>query len=465
MAQKPLSANSKAIRKGFIEHLAARYVVDESGNFPRAISASGRPRNLPSLTFEYAKWAEGGTTHRIPNRSIPAEEYPTFMAGLETAIRGGLPRVCGTSFKPVDSRSFVDSKGDTLLNTYLPYAPERPANYESVKATLDEYAARVFHQNPQDKKHMLQFCGDIIQNPSRRPQHGVIVRGHPATGKSTLPNLLKVAMDGRYVWSESDYTPAFKQFSEVLPNHLVVSFDDASAGKNTPEDLKLAVTRNTANVEIKGVQTVVEREVYSRIWVISNKHRPFMLPADDRRFYVTEFLEHLHSVEESEAYYEAFTAFWKNPENAPGIYWWFKDIDTSDFKPNSCIKTEARKQVIAMSTSGADAVIAEFLGGTEVSSIDADGITQTETPPARMVFHVLELVKYAKDRRIPEMPADMLSRKLTEAGYEKTRRPVGTCNDGKQIDLWQKIVPGQRRAPPLTPQQVEDISVAYDGKV
>lgn len=455
---KALSEPTKAIGRKFIASLAQRYVIDESGNFPRAITASGRNQNLSSLTFEFKPWAKGHA-----DRRISADEYAPFMSGLETKIRGGLPRVCGISFKPVNTRSFVDSKGDTLLNTYLPYAPERPANYAECKVILDAYADRVFHQSAQDRKHVLQVCGDTIQNPARRTQHGTIIRGHQGTGKSSVINLLRVAQGGRYVWSENEYAPAFKQFSEVLPNHTVVAFDDATAGKNTYEDLKLATTRDTANVEIKGVQAVVERDVFARIWVISNRQRPFPLPADDRRFYVTEFLDHLHDFTESEAYYEGFTAFWKNPDNAAAIHWWFRDIDLSDFKPGSCIKTEARKQLIAMSTSSADSAILEFVGGTEISHIDGDGITQTETPPVQTVFHESQLAAYLKERRIPDMPPDMLRRKLTEAGYEEKRLIVGTCNGGKQIDVWRKITPGQTRAPKLSDSQVLTISAAYNG--
>lgn len=455
---KALSEPTKAIRRKFIDYLASQYVVDESGNFPRAIKASGRSQNLSSLVCEFPTWAKGHAS-----RQIPTDEFGPFNASLESAIRSRLPRVCGISFKPVAERSFVDSKGDTLLNTYIEYAPERPANYDECKIILDAYAARLFHQSAQDRKTVLQFAGDTIQNPARRPQWGIIMRGLPATGKSSLINLLKVAQDGRYVWSEADYTPAFKQFSEVLPNNTTVVFDDATAGKNTPEDLKLAVTRTTANVEIKGVQTIVEREVFARVWVINNRHRPFMLPADCRRFYVTEYLDHLIDLGDSEAYYEGFTAFWKNPDNAAAIHWWLRDIDLSDFKPNACIKTEARKQLIAMSTSNADTVIAEFLGGTPMSHIDGDGITQTETPPVRDVFHRSQLTDALLNARIKDMPEDLLRRKLTEAGYEETRRIVGTCNKGKQIDLWQRIVPNQKRAPTLTTDQIIEIAGAYNG--
>jgi hypothetical protein len=455
---KQLSEATKGIRRKFIASLAQRYVVDESGNFPRAISASGRSQNLSSLTFEFKAWATGHS-----DRLISSEEYTRFMASLESAIRGGLPRVCGISFKPIAERSFADSKGDILLNTYIEYAPERPANYEACKVVLDKYAGRLFHQNAQDHKVVLQFCGDTIQNPHRRTQWGVIMRGFPATGKSSLINLLRVAQGGRYVWSEADYTPVFKQFSEVLPSNTIVVFDDATAGKNTPEDLKMAVTRTTANVEIKGVQAIVEREVYARVWVINNRHRPLVLPADCRRFYVTEYLDHLHDVADSEAYYEGFTAFWRNPENAAAIHWWFRDIDLSDFKPNSCIKTEARKQLIAMSASGLDAVIAEFLGGTPISHIDGDGIAQTTTPPVRSAFHQSQLADALLNARIKDTPEDLLRRKLTEAGYEQKRRVVGSCNNGKQIDLWQKIVPGQLRAAPFTPDQIAEIAAAYNG--
>lgn len=454
----PLSEPSKRIRKDFIAHLSRKYVVDESGNFPRAISASGRTQNLSSLTFEFGPWAKGNADRRVPDA-----EFTLFMSRLETAIRGGLARVCGTSFKPVDTRSFTDSKGDVLLNTYLPYAPERPANYATAKAVLDDYASRLFHQSEEDKKHVLQFCGDIVANPARHPQWGVIVRGTSGTGKSSLMGLLKVALGGRYVWSENDYAPAFSQFSEVLPNNLVVCFDDATAGKSTYEDLKLAVTRDTANVQIKNVQSILERDVFARIFVLSNSHRPFMLRADDRRFYVTEYLTHLHDFADSEAYFERFTAFWKNPDNAAAIYWWLREQASPDFTPHACVKTEARQQLVAMSTSSADTAIVEFLGGREISYTDSHGVTVTETPPVQTVFHASQLDAYLKERRVADLPPDMLRRKLTEAGYEEKRRVVGNCNGGKQIDVWQRIVPGQKRAPALTDDEVATISAAFNG--
>jgi hypothetical protein len=457
MASK-LSERTKKIRREFIAHLSQKYVIDESGNYPRAISASGRRQNLSSLTFEFAPWAKGNAERRIAE-----EEFEAFMVGLERAIRGGLARVCGISFKPVQERSFVDSKGDMLLNTYLPYMPERPANYAEAKAILDDYPARLFHQSDEDRRNVLQFCADIVQNPTRRPQWGIVMRGFPGTGKSSLISLLKVAFEGRYVWSENDYAPVFKQFAEVLPNNMVVCFDDATASRSTYEDLKLAVTRDTANVEIKGEQTIVEREVHARVFVLSNSHRPFVMSADDRRFYVTEYLDHLHDPAESNDYFEKFTSFWKNPENAAAIYWWFRDMDLTDFTAHSCVKTEARKQLVAMSTSSADTAISEFLGGKEVTYIDAQGVSQTETPPVKTVFHESQVLNFLQTRRIPEMPSEMLRRKLTECGYSEVRRVVAGCNSGKQIDLWQKIIPGQRRAPSLTPDQIDDIAVAYNG--
>jgi DNA invertase Pin-like site-specific DNA recombinase len=436
-----------------VADLAADQIIDKADFFARLDLESYAGRSRANSILKRLKVSVLIDPATPPRFHVLKDSTPVF----------DLPRVCGVSFKPVAERSFVDSKGDVLLNTYIEYAPERPANYDECKIVLDAYADRLMHQNPQDRKIVFQFAGDTIQNPARRTQYGVIMRGFPATGKSSLINLLRVAQGGRYVWSEADYAPVFKQFAEVLPSNTTVVFDDATAGKNTPEDLKLAVTRMTANVEIKGVQTIVEREVFARIWVINNRKRPFMLPADCRRFYVTEYLDHLIDLADSEAYYESFTAFWKNPDNAATIHWWFRDIDLSDFKPNSCIKTEARKQLIAMSTSGADTVIAEFLGGTEISHIDGDGITQTTTPPVREVFHQSQLTDVLLQARIKDLAPDLIRRKLTEAGYEEKRRVIGSCNKGKQIEVWQKIVPGQKRAPTLTTEQISEIAAAYNG--
>jgi hypothetical protein len=108
--------------------------------------------------------------------------------------------------------------------------------------------------------------------------------------------------------------------------------------------------------------------------------------------------------------------------------------------------------------------IAEFVGGSEISHIDAQGETQTETPPVRTVFHISQLTTFLGQRNVTEMPIDMIRRKLSEAGYVEKRRVVEGCNSGKQIDVWQKLVPGQRRAPPITPADQEAIVTAYNAE-
>jgi hypothetical protein len=163
-----LSQTSKDIRNRFIAHLALRYVVDESGNYPKVISASGRTQNLSSLTFEFPQWAKDN------DQRVPEGEYAQFTSSLEFAIRARLSRVCGISFKPVETRSFVDSKGDRLLNTFLPYRPERPANYAEAKAILDDFASRLFHQNSDDMKHVLQFSDTPFSVPINAPSMALL---------------------------------------------------------------------------------------------------------------------------------------------------------------------------------------------------------------------------------------------------------------------------------------------------
>ncbi|MGO4332487.1 primase-helicase family protein [Cupriavidus sp. M-11] len=110
----------------------------------------------------------------------------------------------------------------------------------------------------QDRKHVTQVMADIVQNPCRRPQHGLIVTGEQGTGKSTLFRIVRAALGGRHVY-DGTYGSALSSFSEVFVKNLLVVVDDDVGRKDTYERLKSNITKTETSVEIKGVQEAAER--------------------------------------------------------------------------------------------------------------------------------------------------------------------------------------------------------------
>jgi hypothetical protein len=282
----------------YAKHLAAEsWCVDVSGIRPAALHAdSNRAACAEYFKIEFADWCDAN------GLSIASFDSNVVSRSLVDKVMARLPRIFGSSFRPT-SEKFFKSRGALLANTYKPVDAPAPADL-TTPAILQGYLERVLPQK-EDRNRVLQFLAHIIQMPQVRPQFGLIMTGEGGTGKSFLVRLVEAALGNRYCWRENSYKPVFKQFSEVLPNNLLVTFDDASASAHTYEDLKHAITSEYQEVEVKGQQKTVSREVYARIIVLSNLEKPLRL-VDDRRFYVTEPCVHKVSREESIVLFKKF---------------------------------------------------------------------------------------------------------------------------------------------------------------
>jgi hypothetical protein len=285
---------------------------------------------------------------------------------------------------------------------------------------LQEYLDRAF-SNDQDRKVVVQFMADIIQNPTKRPQWGLILTGVQGSGKSTVIELVKAALGGNYVWSGNSYTPVFEKFSEALPDNLLVCFDDAPAKADTYEKLKRAITCSEVEVEIKGQQNRVEREVYARVVICSNNPRPPSV--------------HRESPEETAQFFEKFIT-WKE-ENVLAIYHWLVSVDLTGFSRGSCIKTSTHATMVGMSTSVLDDAVSNFVD-------DREG----------QAFHPNALYRYLKNLGIPVGAVDLIKSTLAKYGYESSRRRVRGIEG--QISIYQPASIG--KAAPLSEAEISAIA-------
>jgi hypothetical protein len=455
----PTLLDPKESAKRYAAYLTAASDCVDVSSYPMKVfnADSDSVRIIEDLRYGFPTWAKASNI-RV---DLKDDKYGAFLDGLTNRLMPDLHRVLGSSFYPATNyekakhKFFKDSHGVLLANTYVPFQPQRPS-VSGTPPILAEYLSRVL-SNPQDYKMVLQWCADIIQNPSRRPMWSIVVTGEQGSGKSSLFRLVTLALGKRYTWERGDYGPVFKQFSEILPNNLLVSFDDAPPRANTYQKLKQVITCTSAQVELKGVQKLVHRDIHARIMVCSNSPRPLIIEKGDRRLYCVEPSKHKISDVETAEFFVTFNDWMESPEAPAILYHFFMDFDLSDFLPGSTIRTATHDAMVGLSTLVLDDLLLAYITPGEPDS-------DSEKP----MFHNSTLIAYLASSGLKAPDVDLLKGKFAALGYEHKRRTVTieaatftTKAITENILVWQPSLPQGKRSRGLTDDEHKEITQAH----
>ncbi|MYM66235.1 hypothetical protein GTP45_05215 [Pseudoduganella sp. FT55W] len=419
---------AQAVTK-FAAHLRAQQWCIDTSTFPmKALHPStGQNASLDHFRASFPNWAKS-------NRIKVTGDFSTFLKGLGERLSQELPRVLGSGFKPVPERFYEPHAGIPMANTYVPFKPVRQVGMP-IPEVFSDYLSRVLPAQL-DRDMVLDWCADIIQNPARRPEWGVILTGEQGTGKSTVVSLVKKALGDKHVWHREKYSLALERFSEVLPNNLLVCFDDAVASPSTYEDLKFVMSAKELSVSIKFVQKPQNRDLYARVMVCSNHSVPFDFGGqEDRRFYACEPCTHKISFAESKEFFAQFHAWLGTPGTADFLYNFFMDRNLSQFKSGSTIQTDALKHMIGLTAADLHVVLRDIVA---------------QTP----FFHNEFLRTELKRMGHGSVSAERIQFAMSRLHYEQRRRAVPGCRS-KQVSIWQQC--GRQRNRKLTPREVASI--------
>lgn len=413
------------VLKRYAAHLKSQsWCLNSSAPMTMAFHAkSGRSSNLDYFRNTFSVWS------RASGIRVRQDEYRGFLDGLRFRLPSHLPNILGSTFRP-SPEPFVDFHGAMFANTFVPFTPSKP--YDCSAPLADELLSRLF-PDAEERKTVLQWLAHIIQRPMERPQWGLLITGDGGTCKSSLMRLVRAALGGRHFYSKNDYTEAHQRFSQILPDNLIVVFDDAVASASTYERLKETMTREFQQVEIKGQQQPVNREVYARVAIISNHARPIRL-SEDRRFYAPARCVHPVGVEDSQEFGAKLNEWLECSETPAILYHWFTSVDLSDFRSGACKRTDTLILMEGASTPALERYITAFLQER------AEG---SQLP----IFHEQGLSEYLTATGLPKSHPDEIARKLTEQGYEHSLRR-NPFVQGKKVWLWQPA--GMKRARDLT---------------
>lgn len=409
------------------QQAAKSWCIDISGGRPLALHASAnRTASLDSFAFDYLEWA--------PQQGIkiPSEAMGELSRTIPMRIGQALPRVAGSAFRPVDE-PFIHLDGVSLANTYRAYRPTplKAEEFAEGFKLLKEYLERTF-PDPDERRVVIQYLAHLIQKPLSRPQYGLLITGAGGTGKSLLARCVERALGGRHYWRENDYNAAFKPFSEVFPEHLIVTFDDAPPKPTTYEQLKHAITRSEQEVELKGVQRRVRKEVYCRIVILSNERKPFDL-SGDRRFFVPRYCVHRVSKDESNQFFERFVPWVDSAASGPTLYHWLVSQDLEGFSEAAPPITETHRQM----GLGADHL---------------EDVVRTHVQDGQAV-HTKEIIALMRQMGAEAPSATEIGGALKKIGYVERRRSHPSRPG--QISMW--VPADRRRNQPLTPAQIDNL--------
>lgn len=439
---------AKEVFKLYAKYLEAdSWCIDFSGATSMALhAASGFPANLDYFSAKpFSEWSDQSGIR------VKESEYAEFLSTLKFKLPKRLHSILGSTMRPTP-QPFISVNGAMFANTYVAFNPPRPVDCSAPLA--EELLDRLFPDKA-ERKWCLQHTAHTIQKPLERPQHSLLITGEGSTCKSSFMRLVRAALGGnRHFYSKNEYTQALQKFSEVIPDKLLIVFDDVPPSKvgDAYESLKDTITRDTQTVELKGTQKFVTREVYSRIVVISNLKRPLRL-VDDRRFYAPAYCVHQKDKPDSEAFGVRLSAWLLKPDTAAILYWWFMDVDLTGFTVSGCPRTETLIQMEGASTPALERHIRSFI---------EDRTVDNQLP----IFHEKDIADYVQSAGLSGISQDEIARKLVEQGFKhcpqrhlSDTKKNSSVEKVRQIHLWKPILPQGQRTRDLTQSEKAEIKL------
>ena len=229
-----------------------------------------------------------------------------------------IPKMSGIAYLPGASRLF-STNNQKFVNSYNQYIPKGKVPDKYTEPTLlVEYMRRMMH-DPYEHGILMDFMAHIVQNPGRRVGWSPILLGVQGTGKTTILEIMTIALgstNAKPVSAEL-FTNSFNSYAEgsmfVFVEEIKISGDNRH---RVLDRIKGIITNAIINLTNKGQDSRDIRNVTS--YMLGTNH-PDALPIDDedRRYAVLQTILDL-SVQEFAKLY----AFLNNEDNHWDIHQW-----------------------------------------------------------------------------------------------------------------------------------------------
>ncbi|MET4625745.1 hypothetical protein ABIB83_002761 [Bradyrhizobium sp. I1.8.5] len=136
---------------------------------------------------------------------------------------------------------------------------------------------------------VLNWCADILQNPTRKPGVAIVLRGNEGTGKSVLGAVVRRLLGPRNVLVNADKDRLLGRFNSVLASKILIQAEETffAGDAKTTDALKHLITGQTLEIELKFGRGF-EIDSFHRLLITSNHTQVIQASSEARRFVVCD---------------------------------------------------------------------------------------------------------------------------------------------------------------------------------
>ncbi len=213
------------------------------------------------------------------------------------------------------------------IDENIEFKSEYPYNKFKETKLIHQY----FHTISEEKgvsEYVLFYVADLVQNPGRRPDTGVAVRGEQGCGKDTIVKCTE-GLIGKIHSVTVSMDELCDNFNASQQNKLVINVTETEGKDQKEGKLKSRITATKTPIEKKGHDKFYDNN-YARFFFTSNSNYYLKLESDDRRFFVFQISNKMKgNTEFWDGVYEALD----DQETMDKFYTELMNIDLSDFHP------------------------------------------------------------------------------------------------------------------------------------
>jgi hypothetical protein len=136
---------------------------------------------------------------------------------------------------------------------------------------------------------LLDWCADIVQNPTRKPGVAVVLRGSEGSGKSVLGAILRRVLGPRNVLVNADKDRLLGRFNSALAGKILIQAEETffAGDARTADALKHLITGQTLEIELKFGRSF-EIDSFHRLLITTNHKHVIQASSEARRFVVCD---------------------------------------------------------------------------------------------------------------------------------------------------------------------------------
>jgi hypothetical protein len=275
--------------------------------------------------------------------------YYRKHGGTELKLGDNLPLtvVMGEGFQPLGQTIL---EGD-LLNLWQP--PKLQPSGEKVTreqgAPFLEFLTRWFPDS-EERAYFTRWMAWTVRHPHRRIIVSPLLRSEHGIGKGFFVECLMAGLLGKKSVANTGLKSVVGDFNEVLEGKTFIVIDELYRnGETTANALKSIQGNGTFTLNRKH-QPIVTVDNFVNFIVTSNDLVPLDLEAEDRRFWVPQFIKHKVDSNETSSFINGELRPWLEAGGFQVVRDYLEQISLSGFYPtNPAPMTQSKKDMIGFS--------------------------------------------------------------------------------------------------------------------